>query len=271
VPFLDANGVRTFYRTAGDGPPLLLIAGNGMEHTTFDEQLPAFSRHFRCIVYDLRGIGQSAVPDDGYTTPTMAADALALLDGLGIERAHVGGYSLGGAIGQEMSIGAPQRVATLSLYSTFDRPDPYLRLRYDILLKILLETTPELWAMFTAFSAFGDAYINANAPVVYEEIARREARWRSSASPSKTGLAGHYRAIIEHDAADRLAAIRCATWIAVGSDDPVTPPSYARRLHAAIAGSQLEIFPGRPHRILNFESEPFTERALAFLRAHRDA
>jgi len=269
MSFVVANGVRTFHRAVGDGPPLLLIAGNGMDHTAFDEQLPSFGRHFRCIVYDLRGIGQSDVPSGGYTTPEMARDALALLDCLEIERAHVAGYSLGGAIGQEMAASAPERVQSLSLYSSFDRPDPYLRLRYDLLVKILLEASPEMWATFTAFSAFGIDYINANEATVREEIARRVARWASTQPPSKPGLAGHYNAILQHDASVRLASIRCPTWIAVGSQDPVTPPSYAHRMHAAIRGSRLEIFPDRPHRILNFQAGPFTERALAFLLEHR--
>jgi 3-oxoadipate enol-lactonase len=269
MPFVIANGVRTFYRIVGEGPPLLLIAGNGMDHTTFDEQLPSFARSFRCILYDMRGIGQSDVAEDGYTTREMAADALELLDQLQVESAHIGGYSLGGAIGQEMALKAPARVKTLSLYSSFDRPDAYLRLRYELLVKILLETTPEIWAMFTAFSAFGDEYVNANETEVLEEIARRTARWTGGKPPSKTGLAGHYRAILSHDAIDRLSSIRIPTWIAVGSQDPVTPVAYAQRIHAAIAGSILEIFPNRPHRILNFQAASFTERALGFLLEHR--
>lgn len=269
MPFVTANGIRTFYRSVGEGPPLLLIAGNGMEHTAFDEQLPSFSPHFRCLVYDMRGIGQSDVTEDGYTTREMAKDALALMDALGIAAAHVGGYSLGGAIGQEMAIAAPGRVRSLSLYSSFDRPDPYLTLRYDLLLKILLETTPELWAMFTAFSAFGESYVNQHEAEVRAEISRRVARWQGANPPAKTGLAGHYRAILTHDASDRLSAIRCPTWIAVGSADPVTPVSYAQRLHAGIAGSALKIFPDRPHRILNFQAGPFTEKALAFLLRQR--
>jgi 3-oxoadipate enol-lactonase len=268
MPFLSANGVRTFHRTVGEGPPLILIAGNGMDHTTFDEQLPSFSRHFRCIVYDMRGIGQSDVTDGGYTTREMAADALALLDRLGIESAHVAGYSLGGAIGQEMAIVAPQRVVTLSLYSSFDRPDPYLRLRYDLMLKVLEEGTPELWSMFSAFSAFGEHYINENEPSVREEIAKRKARWSGPQAPSKIGLAGHYRAILSHDSSGRLSQIVCPTWIAVGSQDPVTPPSYAERMHRAIEGSRLDIFPDRPHRILNFRADSFTTRALAFVREY---
>jgi len=269
MPYATANGVRTFYRTVGEGPPLLLIAGNGMEHTTFDEQLPAFGRHFRCIVYDMRGIGRSDVPSGGYTPREMALDALGLLDALDVERAHVGGYSLGGAIAQEMALAAPGRIRSLSLYSSFDRPEPAMRLRYDILLKILLETTPELWAMFSAFSAFGAEYLNANERAVREEIDKRAQRWHQPGAPSREGLAGHYRAILAHDTAQRLCAIGCPTWIGVGTADPVTPVLHSRRMHEAIRGSELKLYPGKPHRILNFEAEEFTRDALEFLLRQR--
>jgi pimeloyl-ACP methyl ester carboxylesterase len=258
-----------FYRSIGEGPPVLLIAGNGMENTAFDEQVASFSHHFRCIVYDLRGIGASDVPEGGYTTKDMSADALALLDELDIPRAHVAGYSLGGAIGQEMAIAAPQRITSLSLYSTFDKPDPYLRLRYELLVKILRESSADMWAMFTAFSAFGENYVNAHELEVKKEIERRAARWHSPTPPSKVGLEGHYRAILTHDASAQLPRIVAPTWIAVGSEDPVTPVAYSQRLHAKIAGSRLEVFPGRPHRILNFQAQQFTERALAFLMEQR--
>ena len=85
--------MRTYYEVAGDGSPLLLIAGNGMDHTAFRDQVPSFATDFRCITYDLRGIGQSDVPDDGYTVPDMARDALGLLGALGFPSAHVAGYS----------------------------------------------------------------------------------------------------------------------------------------------------------------------------------
>src|SRR5437879_11338397 len=147
-----SNGLRTYVEITGDGAPLLLIAGNGMDHTAFRDQVPAFAPHFRCITYDLRGIGKSDVTDSGYTVPEMARDALALLSVLGFSGAHVAGYSLGGAIGQQMAIDAPERVKSLSLYSTFSHVEPYLRRRYDLLVKILVETTPGRWPRFTTYS-----------------------------------------------------------------------------------------------------------------------
>jgi len=265
MPFTTANGVRTYYEVSGNGPPLLLIAGNGMDHTAFRDQVPSFAGHFRCVTYDLRGIGQSDVPEAGYTVPDMARDALALLDALGCASAHIAGYSLGGAIGLQMAIDAPGRVQSLSLYSTFSHVEPYLRRRYEILLKILLETTPELWAMFTAFSAFGAEYINAHDGEIEREIALRIARWQGSDPPSKIGIAGHYRAILGHEVRARLSEIRCPTWIAVGSSDPVTPPSYAHYLADHIMESRVSVYPGAPHRLLNFTPQ-FTADALAFLR-----
>jgi pimeloyl-ACP methyl ester carboxylesterase len=264
MPFVTANRIRTYVETVGDGEPLVLIAGNGMDHTAFRDQVPAFAAHFRCIAYDLRGIGQSDVPSSGYTVPEMARDALELLSALDVRRAHVAGYSLGGAIGMQMAIEAPSRVKSLSLYSTFSHVEPYLRRRYEILVKILVETTPELWAMFTAFSAFGEEYINAHDAEIEKEVALRIARWKGAVAPSKTGLLGHYQAILGHDVRSRLGEIRCPTWIAVGSSDPVAPPSYAAYLRDRIAGSRLSVYPGAPHRLLNFTPR-FTEDALAFL------
>lgn len=270
MPVVIANGVRTYFEIAGEGEALLLVAGNGMDHTAFRDQIATFARHFRCITYDLRGIGKSDVPESGYTVPDMARDALGLLAALQIPAAHVAGYSLGGAIGQQMAIDAPDRVSSLSLYSAFSHVEPYLRRRYELLVKILAETTPELWAMFTTFSAFGEEYINAHDDDVEREVALRTARWLGAGAPSKVGLAGHYRAILAHDVRSRLSAIRCPTWIAVGSSDPVTPPSYARYLHERIAGSRLCIYAGAPHRLLNFTPD-FTADALAFLLEARRA
>jgi pimeloyl-ACP methyl ester carboxylesterase len=247
---------------------LLLICGNGLDHRSFSEQIEAFSPHFCCVSYDLRGVGRSAVPQPGYTVKDMALDARALLDALGIERAHIAGYSLGGAIAQEIALGEPQRVLSLSLYSTFSHVEPYLRLRYELLIRVLKDCGPEIWSMFTAFSAFGEAYINAHAAEVEQEIGRRTERAKAFTSKEKQGLLGHYKAILSHDAAARLSEIRCPTWIAVGSSDPVTPVSYSEAITRKIAGSKLRIFPGAPHRLLNFTAE-FNSAALEFLLRHR--
>jgi pimeloyl-ACP methyl ester carboxylesterase len=168
-----------------------------------------------------------------------------------------------------MALEAPARVATLSLYSSLDKMQPYLRLRYEILIKVLMETTPELWAMFSAFSAFGEEYINGHDAQIQAEIRQRAARWHAPNPPSKEGVLGHYRALMLHDTSRRASAIRCPTWIAVGTSDTVTPPAYSKRLNALIPGSALMVFQGGPHRLLNFSVREFNQAALAFLLQHR--
>ena len=122
MPYVTANGVRTHFEMVGDGPPLLLIAGNGMDHTAFRDQVPSFALKFRCITYDLRGVGQSDVPQSGYTTPEMARDAVALLSALGFESAHIAGYSLGGAIAQWMA--ANRRASAGHSWEIYGDPTP---------------------------------------------------------------------------------------------------------------------------------------------------
>lgn len=269
MPFAMANGIRTYYEIEGDGPALLLIAGNGMEHTTFHEQVPVFRQNFTCITYDMRGIGRSDVPESGYTINEMASDALALLTELNIGSAHVAGYSLGGAIAQEMALRCPRRVNSLSLYSTYTHVEPYLRHRYELLIQILREGNPTLWAMFTAFSAYGEEYINAHDEELKREVELRRARWDGDRAPSKIGLIGHYRAILSHDVRGRLNEIHCPTWIAVGLSDPVTPYTYSQKLHKEIQGSSLKVYAGAPHRLLN--SIPhFTEDAYRFLLCQKE-
>ena len=83
---------------------------------------PALAERFRVIAFDNRGAGRSSGPPGPYTTRQMADDAAALLDHLGIDRAHVIGQSMGGMIAQELALGDPERVDRLVLYSTVARP-----------------------------------------------------------------------------------------------------------------------------------------------------
>jgi 3-oxoadipate enol-lactonase len=116
-----------FYMEAGAGEPLVLVMGFGGDHLAWGLQIPAFAAKYRVIAFDNRGVGQSDAPDVPYTTAMMADDAVGLMDGLGIERAHVCGVSMGGMIAQEIALRHPSRVRTLQLHATLARPDAYMR------------------------------------------------------------------------------------------------------------------------------------------------
>jgi alpha/beta hydrolase fold len=98
MPFVIVpDGTRLYYEEVGAGEPLLLISGNGRDHTDWNGVRDDFADRYRVIVYDHRGTGQSDKPSAPlYSMHGFAQDAVALLDHLGIARAHVYGHSMGG-------------------------------------------------------------------------------------------------------------------------------------------------------------------------------
>ena len=129
MPFAAVNGIRLYYEWHGaeDGVPVVLTMGLGGDSTAWPFQLAALAPRHRVLVFDNRGAGRSDAPDTAYTTRGMAEDLLALLDALGVERAHLLGLSLGGAIAQEAVLTAPARFASLQLHATWAGPHPYFQ------------------------------------------------------------------------------------------------------------------------------------------------
>ena len=119
-----ATGVELEHQVTGEGEPLLLIMGTGGSIPLWAPVLPSLSERFQVIAFDNRGLGGSGPIEDGWdvTMPNIANDAAALMDALEIERAHVLGWSLGSATAQELAINHPDKVGSLTLYSTWASP-----------------------------------------------------------------------------------------------------------------------------------------------------
>ena len=118
MPHLKSNGINLYYEEHGSGEPLILIMGFTVSSIGWHWNVPSFAQDFRTIVFDNRGVGQSDKPDIPYSMPMFADDTAGLLDGLGIDQAHVFGISMGGMIAQEFALRHPQRVKTLILGCT---------------------------------------------------------------------------------------------------------------------------------------------------------
>ena len=122
MPRATVNGVSLYYDEWGAGHPLLLLMGFGDGLHAWANQIPAFAERFRTVALDHRGSGESEAPRGGYAIPQFADDAVGLLDRLGVERAHVLGYSMGGRVGLEMAARHPGRVSALVLAASAPRP-----------------------------------------------------------------------------------------------------------------------------------------------------
>lgn len=120
MPTAHANDVNLYYEIHGEhhAETLLLINGVGQWHAAWWRNLGPLAEHFRVVIFDNRGIGNSDKPDIPYSLEMMADDTLGLLDALGIEQTHVFGHSMGGGIALFMARKQPQRLKSMILAST---------------------------------------------------------------------------------------------------------------------------------------------------------
>jgi pimeloyl-ACP methyl ester carboxylesterase len=120
MPFLERDGVRLHYESGGSGPPILLSHGYSATSRMWQGQVEALADRYQVITWDMRGHGQSDSPDDpaAYSEAHTVADMAAILDALGIERAVIGGLSLGGYMSLAFHLAHPSRVRALMLFDT---------------------------------------------------------------------------------------------------------------------------------------------------------
>lgn len=121
MPLMISHEPSVDYDVYGEGTPLLLIAGLGFGRWCWFKQVPAVSRHFRVIAFDIRRLSRLDLldlKDQDHSVADLVAPALALLDHLGIERAHLLGTSLGGFVAQELALQRPETVDRMVLVCT---------------------------------------------------------------------------------------------------------------------------------------------------------
>ena len=258
--FLQVGDVRLHYVQRGSGDDVVLLAGLGDAHDAWEAQIDAFSSRFRVTAIDNRGAGQSSLPDGEFTVAAMAADAAGLLDALGIGSAHIAGFSMGGAIAQELALARPDLVRSLLLNGTWCKSDAFL---IAALRSICWQATiaDDARAFFESFlcwvyspAVFADGRIEQfiQAGLDHPHPQDGEAFLRTA------------RAIESHDSADRLGTISAPTLIIVGSDDLLCPPRHSHELAAGIPASRLIEVPGQAHQPFQEDPAAFNAHALSF-------
>jgi pimeloyl-ACP methyl ester carboxylesterase len=120
MPIARINGINLYYEDTGTGTPLVWVHGFGCGLRTWDPQVQHFRASKRVVSYDVRGLGISDAPESAsaYSQDISVADLAGLIDHLRIERAIVGGLSMGGNIALNYAIAHPQRVSALIIADT---------------------------------------------------------------------------------------------------------------------------------------------------------
>jgi 3-oxoadipate enol-lactonase len=252
VPLVSVGDDELFYVEQGEGFPLGLIHGLAGDHSAWTPQLPRLAERHRTIAFDNRGAGQSTQRDEPVTTEDLARDTLALMDELEVERAHVVGRSMGGAVAQHMALLAPARVESLVLLASFARLDP-LGHRVLTNMREVLEWTRS-WAAHARHSV-----PNFVSPRFFDERPDDVARIEALIG-GETRLQACYvrqnHACLEHDTLDRLGEIRQPTLIMGGGRDPICSPTATAWL-GDIPGSETVLFEDSSHFFLLEEPERF--------------
>jgi pimeloyl-ACP methyl ester carboxylesterase len=235
---VDSDGLRLIVEEFGSGPPLLYAHGlTGSRLQTLQQLAPLAATH-RVIVYDQRGHGKSTPVTDpaDYDVCRMAGDAAAILDALGIERAVVGGNSMGAATSLRFALDHPERVDALILTAVAfaDRPNPAAEQLQQI-GRDVARLGVEGYLVSVMESEWPAAGMSA------EAIAFRAATWRKHEAASIAAACQAVAGWVPVPDPAALRAIRCPVLVIAWDGDAVHPLEFGRRIAVAAPDGRLEL------------------------------
>lgn len=252
-----SDGVRVAYQVRGDGPPLLLLAGQANNHHWWDGVRDDFAGARSTITIDYRGTGDSDTPRSAYSIERFADDVVAVLDELAVDRADVYGTSMGGRVAQHLAVHHARRVRALVLGCTspggrhsVDRGDA---VRLSLIRADPAETRHTLLELM-----YTPAWL-ATHPGPHHTLG----------DPGMPAYAqrGHLVASDRHDMWDALPAVVAPTLVLHGTDDLLNPTANAPLLAGRIPGARLELFQDARHAYFEECRDVASPLVLEFLDA----
>lgn len=253
-----ADGTRIWYDVLGEGDPLLLFNGQSLDHEMWDGVREALAEEHRVVRMDFRGTGGSDAPlGKPYSLELFVDDALSVLDGAGIGRAHVYGFSMGGKVAQRFAERAPERLGALVLGATAPGGGHEVERSREATLALRQASTPagrdKIAELF-----YSPDWAAAHPDTVTRILPRGPLRAQRL----------HYDASLGHDGWDLLPSIGAPALVVHGEDDELTPAGNAELLAARIPGAKLLVLPGLRHGYLHEGGAEATGEVLDFLAAH---
>lgn len=268
MPTFRSCGFEIYYEThgGGDGVPLLLIMGmGGTCQGWLVLHVPELSKERTNIIFDNRGAGRSQDPGTPFTTREMAEDSVALLDELGLERAHVLGGFLGGMVAQEIALSHPERVQSLILAGSFARADAKRRLLLELWQGMVEHELPAEFRIKNRL-----CWTLCDATLEQEDLV--EGMWRfyleEDAALEDRVFLRQAAACLEHDTSQKLGEIRAPTLIVYGEQDMLTPEHLQRELAEGIPGARLVQIPGAGHLVAAEMAPRFNGLVARFTAEH---
>jgi pimeloyl-ACP methyl ester carboxylesterase len=245
--YADVNGLHLYYEVHGSGSPLVLLHGGMLTiDLNFAGLIPTLAATHTVIGVEMQGHGRTGDIDRDITPAALASDVVALLDQLGIDRAHVLGHSMGGAVALELAMSHPDRVRSIVAASVSVRPDG---LHPDL-------TDPSRQATSTRMPTQQDF---AEFTAAYQRLSPHPEHFHDflmSLSANQNDTRGW--------SDEQLAAITAPVLLVLGDRDFTTVEHGALMLEL-IPGSQLAVLPGTTHMQVTRQADLLLPMLAAFL------
>jgi 3-oxoadipate enol-lactonase len=262
VPKIKANGIELYYEQHGwdkDADVLVLSNGVLMSTASWAFQTPVFSKHYRVLLYDCRGQWQSDHPKEPYSMELHADDLAALLNALGIARAHLGGISYGAEVSMVFALKYPALVKSLLLASTVSQVDPILCGIIQAWIEAAKRKDPGLFYSVTYPFNFCERWIAANPQL----LAQARARYVTLDFDAVVNLC---EAFLKLNITAELHRITAPTLLMVGEEDALKPRRYADIIAREIPRAEYVIVPRSGHAVCWEQAPVFNSLILGFLR-----
>ena len=260
---VQVPGAVLHVERTGSGEAMLGITGFAIGSHLFGPVLPLFRDRFDCITYDNRAAGRSSTPIVPTSMPELAADAVRVLDALGVRAAHVHGVSMGGMIAQELALRFPDRVLSLVLQGTSPGGPRSTGPSAETLGVFALQRLPvsrERRARALIGHLFSPQYAAEHEQEVRAHLQRLGA--------DRAGLRGallHLAASSVHDTVPRLPRLQAPTLVLHGELDRMVSPANAELLAERIPRARLAVVPGAGHVPLLERPEEVRDLVLAWM------
>lgn len=270
VGFTDAGGVPTRVLRAGDGEPVIFLHGTSGHLEAFIRNIPAHAAAgYACHAIDMLGHGYTGKPDYPYEVPRYTRHLSDYLDAIGADRVHLAGESLGGWVAAWLAGEQPDRVASLQLIAAGGtKADPAVmeRIKTSTLRAVQTDdialTRSRLELLMFDPASVSDELVEVRHRIYHEPafaanvhnllcLQEMEIRRRNLLTP------------------ERMAAIKAPTLVIWGQQNPFGDVPEAQRMHEAISGSRLELFPECGHWPQHEQAERYNALSLAFLSSAR--
>jgi pimeloyl-ACP methyl ester carboxylesterase len=263
MPQLQVNGADLHYEEHGSGPETIVFAhGYLFSGHMFDAQVAALKDRYRCVTFDFRGQGESAIASGGYDMDTLYEDAASLIRALGCAPCHFAGLSMGGFVGMRLAARQPELIRSLILLETSADPEPaenaarYRTMAIAARILGVRPLAPRVMPILFGRTFMGDP---ARAKERNDWQQRLAANRKTGALRALTGVTD--RASIY----DEIARITAPTLVIVGDEDVATVPAKAVRIAERIPAARLVTIPNAGHSSPIEEPEAVTKAIAEFL------